>query len=133
MSILNIISLKNGVLMILQQVEVRGDRRNTSKLLTFKIFYLFYTFFSLVVSLSAQSCPTELVAQSCPTLCDPVDSCQPGSSVHGILQAKILSGLPFPSPGNLPDPGIEPGSPTLQTDSLSSEPPEKPNYITRKK
>ena len=36
------------------------------------------------------------------------------------------SGLPFPSPGALPDPGIEPRSPTLQTDSLPSEPPGKP-------
>ena len=34
------------------------------------------------------------------------------------------SGLPFPSPGDLPDPGIEPGSPTLQADTLLSEPPE---------
>ena len=33
--------------------------------------------------------------------------------------------LPFPSPGNLPDPGIKPGSPALQADSLSSEPPEE--------
>ena len=33
------------------------------------------------------------------------------------------SGLPFPSPGDLPDPGIEPGSPALQADSLPSEPP----------
>ena len=36
------------------------------------------------------------------------------------------SGEPFPSPGDLPDPGIEPGSPTLQADSLPSEPPGKP-------
>ena len=35
------------------------------------------------------------------------------------------SGLPFPSPGNLPDPGIKPGSPDLQADSLPSEPPGK--------
>ena len=47
----------------------------------------------------------------------------PGSSVHGILQARILSGLPFHSPGDLLDPGIEPGSPALQVDSLLSEPP----------
>ena len=33
------------------------------------------------------------------------------------------SGLPFPSPGDLPDPGIEPSSPALQADALSSEPP----------
>ena len=37
-----------------------------------------------------------LEAQSCPTLCDPMDCNPPGSSVHGILQARIL---PFPSPG----------------------------------
>ena len=36
------------------------------------------------------------------------------------------SGLPFPSPGDLPDPGIEPRSPALQADSLLSEPPEEP-------
>ena len=36
------------------------------------------------------------------------------------------SGLPFPSPGDLPDPGIKPRSPALQTDVLNSEPPVKP-------
>ena len=39
------------------------------------------------------------------------------------------SGLPFPSPGNLPDPGIEPMSPALQADTLPSEPPGKPKYM----
>ena len=39
------------------------------------------------------------------------------------------SGLPFPSPGDLPKPGIQPGSPTLQADSLPSEPPGKLQYI----
>ena len=37
------------------------------------------------------------------------------------------SGLPFPSPGDLPDPGIKPGSPTFQADALLSEPPGKPS------
>ena len=37
------------------------------------------------------------------------------------------NGLPFPSPGDLPNPGIELWSPSLQIDSLPSEPPEKPN------
>ena len=41
----------------------------------------------------------------------------PGSSLHGILQ-EYWSGLPFPSLGDLPAPGIEPGSPALQADSL---------------
>jgi len=39
------------------------------------------------------------------------------------------SGLPFPSPGDLPDPGIKPGSPALQADSLPSEPPGKPSNV----
>ena len=105
--------------------------------------------------------------QSCPTLCNPMDCNPPGSSVYGILQARILgvschallqgifliqglkphllhckqilyplshlgspeeywSGMPCPAPGDLPDPGIKPGSPALQTDSLASKPPGKP-------
>ena len=48
--------------------------------------------------------------QSCPTLCDPMDLSPPGSSVHGILQARILEWVAFPSPGDLPDPGIDPAS-----------------------
>ena len=64
--------------------------------------------------------------QSCLTLGNPMDCSPPGSSVHGILQARILEWWPFPSPGDLPNPGIEPGSPALQADSLPSEPPGKP-------
>ena len=51
------------------------------------------------------------VAQSCPAPCDPVDCSPPGSSVRGIVQEEYWSGLPFPSPGDLPHPGIEPLSP----------------------
>ena len=51
------------------------------------------------------------VAQLCPTLCDPIDYRPPGSSVHGILQIRILEWLPLPSPGDLPDRGIKPMSP----------------------
>ena len=47
--------------------------------------------------------------QSCPTICDPMDCSLPGSSVHGILQARILEWLLCPSLGKLPDPGVEPG------------------------
>ena len=60
-------------------------------------------------------------AQLCSPLGDAVDCRLPGSSVHEILQAKYWSGLPFPSPGDLPDPGIKPGSPALQADALPSE------------
>ena len=49
-------------------------------------------------------------AQSCPTLCHPMDYSPAGSSVHGILQQEHWSGLSFPSPGDLPDLGIEPES-----------------------
>ena len=45
----------------------------------------------------------------------------------GFFRQEYWSGLPFPSPGELPNPGIEPGSPALQADALPSEPPGKPN------
>ena len=62
------------------------------------------------------------VAQSCPTLSDPMDCSPPGSSVQGIIQAGIPDcRVPFPYPRDLPTPGIEPGSPALQADSLLSE------------
>ena len=61
------------------------------------------------------------VAHSCSTLCNPMDY-----TVHGILQARILGGQPFLSPGDLPNPGIKPRSPTLQADSLPAEPQGKP-------
>ena len=44
-----------------------------------------------------------------------------GSPVRDIFQARILEWVPFPSPGYLPDLGIEPGSPALQVDSLLTE------------
>ena len=52
-----------------------------------------------------------------------MDCSLPGSSVHGIFQEEYWSGLPFPSLGDLLDPGIKPGSPTLQADALPSELP----------
>ena len=50
------------------------------------------------------------VAQSCLILCDPVNCSPPGSSVLRMFQARILIRLPFPSSGDLPNPGIEPTS-----------------------
>ena len=47
-------------------------------------------------------------------------------TVHEVLQARILEWVAFPSPGDLPNPGIKPGSPTLQSDSLPGEPQGKP-------
>ena len=55
----------------------------------------------------------------------------PGSSINGISQARILSWLPFPSPGgNLPDPGMEPTSPALAGGFFTPESPEKPRFFT---
>ena len=67
--------------------------------------------------------------QSCLTLCDPMDCSLPSSSVHGFFRQEYWSGLPFPPPEHLPDPGIKPvspASPALQADSLPTEPPGKP-------
>ena len=65
-----------------------------------------------------------IVTQSCLALCNHLDRSLSGSSVHGIFQARILE-LPFPPPGDLPDPGTEPMFPELQ-DSFTTEPPGKP-------
>ena len=62
-----------------------------------------------------------LVAQLCPTLCDPTDCGSPGSSVHAILQARILEWVAIPFSRGSSDPGIEPGFPALQADSLPPE------------
>ena len=59
-----------------------------------------------------------LVTQSCPTLYDSMDCRQPGSSVLEFSRQEYGSGLPCPSPGYLPNPGIEARSPALQVDSL---------------
>ena len=61
------------------------------------------------------------VVQSCLTPSDPVDCSLPGSSIHGILQARILEWVTISFPGDLPDPGIEPRSPALEADALTSE------------
>ena len=71
-------------------------------------------------------CVCVIVAQSCPTLCDPMDYSPSGYSAMGFPRQEYLSGFPFPSPGDLPDPGINPRSPALQADSFLSEPPEEP-------
>ena len=68
--------------------------------------------------------------QSCPALCDPVGCSPPGSSVRGILQARILeSWLPCPPLGDPPHTGIEhtsPVAPASRADSLPFEPQGKP-------
>ena len=73
------------------------------------------------------------VTQSCPTLCDPVDCsghplCDPvDCSPPASSRRGYWNRLSFPSPGGFPNPGIKPRSPTLEADTLTSEPPGKPN------
>ena len=72
-------------------------------------------FRSRLVPREASCSPSSAVcsAQVHPTLCNPMDCSRSGSSVHGILQARILEWLPFPPPGDVPNAGIEPTFPTL--------------------
>ena len=63
----------------------------------------------------------DLVVKLCPTLVTPwTVACQAPLSM-GFSRQEYWSGLPFPSLGDLPDPGMEPGSPALQADSLPTE------------
>ena len=63
-----------------------------------------------------------MLSLSCPTLCDPMDY-----TAHQapLSRQEYWSGLPIPSPGDLPKPLIKPGSPALQADSVPTEPPGK--------
>ena len=59
--------------------------------------------------------------QSCLTLCSSMNHSPPGSSIHGIFQARVLEWVAISFSGDLPNPGIEPRSPALQADALLSE------------
>ena len=86
-------------------------------------------FLTLIYPLMSDVKVKVLVTQSCLILWDPMDHSLPGSSIHGFSREEYWRGLPFPSPGDLPNPGIEPRFPALQADSLLSEPPGKPISI----
>ena len=71
-------------------------------------------------------------AQSCLTLCDPMDCSHHAPLSMEFSRQECWSGLPFPSPGHLPDPGIKPTtlvSPALQVNSLPLVPPGKPLFV----
>ena len=71
-----------------------------------------------------------LVTQSCPTLCN-MDCSSPGSSVHGIPQARMLEWVAILFSRDLPNPGIKPSSPALQVDYLPAEQLGKPQLSGR--
>ena len=82
----------------------------------------------------ASVCVPAMSLQSGPTLCDPRDCSPPGSSAHGIFQARALGWLPHPPLGDLPDSGIQPVSfmsPALQADSLLWSHQGRPQRIPR--
>ena len=71
------------------------------------------------------------ISQSCLTLATPQTiACQVPLSI-GFSRQEYWSGLPFPSPGDFPDPGIEPKSPALQADSLPTELQGKPDKCVK--
>ena len=66
-----------------------------------------------------------LVTQTCLILCDPMDCHWPGSLSMEFSRQEYWSALPYPSPGNLPDPGIKLPSPALAGGFFTIEPPRK--------
>ena len=70
-------------------------------------------------------------AQLCLALCDRMDYSPASSSIHGILQGRILEWDAISFSRGLPDPGIEPRPPALRADALTSEPPGKPKLGVR--
>ena len=77
----------------------------------------------LQIAVAAICC---LVTESYPTLATPWTVAHQAPLSMGFSRQEYWSGLPFSSPGDLSNPGIEPGSPTLQADALLSEPPGNP-------
>ena len=72
------------------------------------------------------------VAQSCLTLCDPLDCSLPGSTIHGIFQARVLEWVAISFSRDLPDPEIKPrslASPAFAGGFFTTEPPGKPRIL----
>ena len=84
--------------------------------------FLFGKYVYLYHPLDATCC---LVAKLCPTLCNSTD-CSKAPLSLGFPKQEYLSGLPFPSPGDFPKPGVKSMSPALRADSFTTEPSVKP-------
>ena len=84
-------------------------------------------FMDLFISENSLSLSEVLVAQSCLTLCNPVHCvARQVSLCMEFSRQEYRSGLPFPSPGDFPNPGIKPASPVLAGRFFTTEPPGKP-------
>ena len=89
------------------------------------------TMLSIAVFLSLTlSCMHAQSLQSCPTLRNPLGVALQVPQSMGLSRREYWKGLPFPSPGDLPKPGIKPGSPELQVDFLPIEPSGKRPYYS---
>ena len=96
----------------------------SDKIIITPLYFLYVLFFFQSTFCIKQSCAVlYLVTQLCPTLCDLMDCSLQFSLSLGFSSQENWSGLLCPPPGDLPNPGIEPRSPTLQVDSLLSELP----------
>ena len=102
-------------------------------------WHTFFFFFTTSVTVEAKSHLQQhhscgggggLVTKLCPTLATPWIVALHTPLSMGFPRQEYWGGLPFPSPGHLPDPGIEPGSPALQVNSLPTEPPGKQCLLT---
>jgi len=87
---------------------------------------IFGQFFLLPLTLVISPWSEVKGTQSCPTLCDPWTVAHKAPLSMEFSRPEYWSGLPLPSQGDLPNPGIKPRSPALQADSLPTEPPGKP-------
>ena len=91
------------------------------------IMVTFPTAFDKCLSIALCMCVCVRVhTQLCTTLGKPLGCGLPGSSVHEIVSARVLNGLPFPTSGDLPDPGIELASPALAIGLFTTAPLGKP-------
>ena len=94
--------------------------------------FLKIVFMRLMSILHIAVCACSVCAQSqlCLTVCDPMNYSPSGSSVHGIVHGKVYwSELPFPPPGDLPDPGMKPASPELAGRFSTIDPPGKRGIV----
>ena len=104
---------------------IQGNRTNKRHFISISI----YLSISISICLFIYMLAVGLVTNSCLTLVTPQTVARQAPLPMGFSRQGYWSGLPFPAPGDLPDPGIRPGSPALQADSLPTELKGKPMYM----
>ena len=106
-------SKKTNILSIIEMSNVSYSMSGTILMLSIKVHKINKSCLLFLVLLILYVCC--LVTKSCLTLCNPMDSNLPGSSVHGISQTRILEWVAIFFSRDLPQPGIQPTSPTLSS------------------